>query len=113
MDKKEKARLELTIKNILYYIEDETEQAKMIEILMRFESQLKDTKLKNIFDKWILSSKKNYYDKVDHLVDDILGGKIENDDKKIINNMLNEIKPAVEKAEKNLWEKLLRLFDWS
>ena len=50
---------------------------------------------------------------MDYLVDDILDGKWNNETKKILNSMLAELKPTVEKAEKNFWERLLIIFQGS
>ena len=62
----------------------------------------------------IISALKDYYDKVDYLIDDILhGGKSENDRNRIITDLLNEIKPTVEKAERTMWDKICDLFKWS
>ena len=108
--RKEKAKWEVTLKNILYYIEDEKEQQKVLEILSKYEKQLSDNKIKNFFQKLIFSTKTDYYSKVDYLVDDILDGKWDKETKKILNSMLSELKPTVEKAEKNFWERLLVIF---
>lgn len=110
---KEKAKWEVTLKNILYYIDDEKEQQKVLEILGRYEAKLLDNKLKNFFQKIIFSTKTDYYSKVDYLVDDILDGRWNVEIKKILNNMLAELKPAVEKAEKNFWERLVNIFQGS
>ena len=113
MDKKEKLRLELQIKQILYYVENKTEQEKMIAILEKYNDKMPDSKLKDFFDKWVKKTKKDYFDKVDFLLKDIFDGKIENSDKKLINEMLKEMQPIVEKAEKTIWDKFLDLFSWS
>ena len=106
---KEKANWELTLKNILYFIEDQKEQEKVINILIKYEQKIPDGKIKNYFQKLGLNSKKDYYSKIDYLVDDILEGKLDDETRKILNEMLNELKPTVEKAEKTFWERLISI----
>lgn len=109
----EKASWELTLKNILYYIEDPAEQEKMLGILKKYNDLLPDEKIKEAIQNFILSKKKNYYDKVDYLIKDILNGKGDKDRKKILSQMLAEMKPVVEQAERTFWDKLTDLFKWS
>lgn len=106
---KEKANLEITLKNILYFIDDEKEQEKVIEILKKYEERFPDSRIKNFFQRHILNSKNDYYSKVDYLVKDILECKIDNNVRVILNEMINEIKPTVEKAEKTFWERLISI----
>ena len=113
MSDKLKAQWEVTLKNILYYVEDSTEQDKMLGILKKYNDQLPDGKLKDTWEKIILSTKKSYYDKVDYLISDILSGKLDNEKRRILSAMLNEIKPIVEHAERTFWDKLCALFRWS
>ena len=68
MDKKEKKHLELTIKNILYYVDDKKEQEKIIEILKKYNGKFPDSKIKDFFDKIIYSTKQDYFDKIDTLI---------------------------------------------
>ena len=107
---KEKANWEMTLKNILYFIDDSKEQEKVISILIKYESKIEDNKIKNIIQKHILNSKKDYYDKVNYLVDDILEGKLDTKTKVVLSEMLNELKPSVEKAEKSFWDRLSSIF---
>lgn len=107
---REQANWEITLKNILYYIEDETEQQKVIDILIKYEKKIEDNKIKNCFQKVIYQSKKDYYSKVDFLIKDILDGKWDSNTKKILANMLLELKPNVEKAEKTFWDRLISIF---
>ena len=93
----------------MYFIEDQKEQEKVINILIKYEEKIPDGKIKNYFQRLVLNSKKDYYAKVDHLVDDILEGKLDNETRKILNEMLNELKPTVEKAEKTFWERLISI----
>ena len=88
MSNKEKANWELTLKNILYYIEDTKEQEKMIGILNKYNDMLPDGKIKDSIQKFFLNSKKSYYDKVDYLIDDILNGKNDDGRKKILSECL-------------------------
>lgn len=114
MSNKEKANLELTLKNLLYCVDDANEQNKMISILEEYNDKLPDGKVKDWLQKLFLKmTKKDYYSKVDYLVDDILSGKLDNEKKKIIYEMLNKLQPVVEKAEKSFWDKLCDLFKWS
>lgn len=113
MKNAEKASWELTLKNILYYIEDSAEQEKMLGILKKYNDLLPDEKIKEAIQNFILSKKKNYYDKVDYLIKDILNGKGDKDRKKILSQMLAELKPVVEQAERTFWDKLTDLFKWS
>lgn len=115
MKTKEKANLEVTLKNILYYVEDEDDQKKMVEILKKYNEQLPDGRIKDKLQKFILETKKSYYDQVDYLVSDILDCSKKSDDeiKKVVSNMLNEIKGILEKAERTFWDRLCDLFKWS
>jgi len=113
MDRKQKKQLELTIKNILYFIEDTNEQKRMIAILQKYNDELPDSWIKDRFQKLILSTKSNYFEIIDFLINDIFDGKIDDEKKKKINLMLVELKPNMEKAEKNIWDKLVKLFNWS
>lgn len=102
MSSKEKAKWEVTLKNILYYVDDAKEQDRMLDILKKYNDRLPDGKLKDGFQNLILKSKKDYYDKVDHLVDDILSGKLDNEKKKVLSEMLSELQPIVEKSATNI-----------
>lgn len=113
MKEKEKANWELTLKNILYFVEDESDREEMLCILEKYNERLPDGKIRDKFQKYILSKKKTYYEKVDYLVDDLLSGGKEQDRKKVLSDLLDEIKPAVEKAERSFWDKLKDLFKWS
>lgn len=113
MNKKEKKQLELQIKQILYFVEKKEEQDKMINLLTEYNDKLPDGKFKDGFQKWALKFKNDYYDRVDHLVGDIFDGTITNNDKKIIQELLQKIRPVIEEAEKNLWQKFVDLMNWS
>lgn len=114
MANKQKAKWEVALKEILYFVEEPEEQNRMVEVLKKYNDQLPDSKLRDGLQKLILNAKKDYYDKVDYLIDDILhGGKSENDRNRIITDLLNEIKPTVEKAERTMWDKICDLFKWS
>lgn len=113
MDKKEKNQLKLTIMNVLYYVDDKAEQDKMIAILEKYNARFPDSKLKDIIDKFIKNTKKDYYAKVDFLLKDIFEGKFENKEKDIIREMLSEIKPIFEQAQRTIWDQFVDLFKWS
>ncbi len=113
MSSKEKANLELTLKNILYCVEEQEEQEKMLGILEEYNNKLPDGKIKDWFQRLFLKAKKDYYSKVDFLVDDILSGKLDNEKKKIIYEMLEKLHPVVVQAERSFWDKLCDLFKWS
>ncbi len=113
MKNTEKANWEVTLKNILYYIEDSTEQDKMLGILIKYNNELPDGKVKDSIQNFILSKKKDYYDKVDYLIKDILNGKGDKKRNKVLSQMLAEMKPVVEQAERSFWDKLIDLFKWS
>lgn len=110
---KEQANWEITLKNILYYIEDENEQQKVIDILIKYEKKIEDNRIKNSFQKIFYKSKKDYYSKVDFLIKDILDGKWDFNTKQILADMLLELKPNVEKAEKTFWDRLISIFKGS
>lgn len=109
---KEKANWEMTLKNILYYV-DENDQQRVLDILVKYEEKIPDNKIKNFIQKIILKSKKDYYSKVDYLVDDILDGKFDNNTRKVLNQLILELKPDIEKAEKTFWERLISIFQGS
>ena len=114
MSGKQKAKWEVALKEILYFVEDPTEQDRMVEILKKYNDKLPDSKIKDAYQKLILNTKRDYYDKVNYLIDDILNGnKADNNINKVVTELLNEIKPIVEKAEKTFWDKLYDLFTWS
>ena len=113
MEKKEKKQIEVMLKHILYFIEDPKEQNRVIEILENCESKMGDSRFKNNFDKIIKKFKNNYFDLIDHLVSDILSSNIHNEEKKIIYEMLEDLKPTIEKGERTFLEKLRDLFTWS
>jgi hypothetical protein len=113
MNIKEKANWELTLKNILYYIEDPAEQNKMIGILNKYNEMLPDGKFKDAVQRFFLKGKKTYYEKVDYLIDDILTGKGDKERNKVLSQMLIEMQPVVEQAERTFWDKLIDLFKWS
>lgn len=102
----------MTLKNILYYV-DENDQQRVLDILVKYEEKIPDNKIKNFIQKIILKSKKDYYSKVDYLVDDILDGKLDDKTKNILNDLLLELKPDIEKAEKTFWERLISIFQGS
>lgn len=110
---KEKANWEVTLKNILYYIDNEKEQQKVLDILSKYEAKIQDGKIKNLFQKYIFKTKKDYYEKVDYLIEDILDGKWDSNTKKILSDMLSELKPTIEKAEKTFWDRLISIFKGS
>lgn len=112
MKNKDKANWEITLKNILYFV-DESEQSKMIETLNKYNNQLPDGPVKDWLQKVKLDTRKTYYDKVDCLVHDILHGGNDIERKKVLLQLLEEIKPTVESAERNFWDKLKDLFKWS
>lgn len=109
---KEKANWEMTLKNILYYV-DENDQQRVLDILVKYEKKITDSKLKDCFQKIIFHTKKDYYSKVDLLVHDILEGKLDDKTKNILNDLLLELKPDIEKAEKTFWERLISIFQGS
>lgn len=113
MSSKEKANYELTLKNLLYFVTDEIEQNKMIAILNEYNDQLPDGRIRDLFQKLIYNTKKDYYAKVDYLVDDILGGKMDAEKKKVLSQLVEKLKPTVEHAERSFWDKLCDLFKWS
>lgn len=113
MNIKEKANWELTLKNILYYIEDPTEQEKMLGILNKYNDMLPDGKLKDAVQRFFQKGKKTYYEKVDYLIKDILTGKGDKERNKVLSQMLAEMQPVVEQAERTFWDKLIDLFKWS
>ena len=110
---KEKYQIEATLKNILYFIDDVKEQEKMLEILQNYNNSMPDGKLRDALQKGLLKAKKDYYSKVDFLVNDILDAKTFPKNREKISKLLQEIKPIVEKGEKSFWEKLVGLFSWS
>lgn len=112
MDKKEIAQLKSKFGAILYFVEDESEQEKMISILKKYNEQLKDSKIKEIIDYIMIKKKKNYYDLVEYLIKDIFDGKMSDNKKKAIYSMLDEIQPIVEKAERSTWDKIRDYFNW-
>lgn len=113
MDKKERKKVEVTLKNILYFIDDESEQNRVIEALKRCENKMNDSKIKNKIDKFLMMLKKDYYSIVDFLVDDILSGDINSSEKKAIYELIDELSPSIESGKKCFLEKLKNLFDWS
>lgn len=113
MKKKDRKHLELTVKNILYYVEDKVEQERMLQILEEYNNKLPDSKFKDFLDKIVYKSKKDYFDKIDHLISDIFDRSLNNEEKNIVKQMLNAIKPTIKKAESTIWDKLMKLFDWS
>jgi len=113
VDKKEKKQLEVQIKQILYFVENKTEQGKMIAILEEYNNKIPDGGLKDKIQKWIGKTKKDYFDKADFLVGDIFDGNLGVNEKKIIKEMIGKIRPIIEQAEKSLWEKFINLFNWS
>ena len=108
---KDKANMELILKNILYYIEDEQEQQKMIAILEKYNKLLPDGKYRDkVQTAYYKVAKKDYYEKVDFLVRDILNGKIDTEETKAkIRAMINELKPSVEAGQKTYWIRRLVL----
>lgn len=113
MDKKEKNQLKLTIMNVLYYVDEKSEQDKMIAILEKYNARFIDSKFKDFLDKLIKSTKKDYYEKVDYLLKDIFEGNFGNEEKDIIKEMLSEIKPIFEQAQRAIWDQFVDLFKWS
>ena len=113
MDKKEKKQLEVSIKNILYFVEGKNEQDKMIAILDKYNAKMPDPKIKDWFDKIIRKSKRDYYEIVDFLIKDIFDGNITNERRKLIIEMLSELHPIVETAQRTIWGKFIDLFKWS
>ena len=85
----------------------------MVDILTKTCDQLPDGSFKDRFQKYVLSKKKSYYDKVDYLVKDILNSKWDENTKAIISRMIDEIQPVAEKAERTIWDKLRDFFSWS
>lgn len=63
----------------------------------------------------LLKFKKDYYDIVDFLIDDILSSKMTQENKKIIYEMLEQLQPTVEESQKksSFWENVRNLFKWS
>ena len=112
---KDKANIELILKNILYYVEDEHEQQKMIDILEKYNNMLPDGKYKDkVQTAYYKVAKKDYYEKVDFLVRDILNGKIDTEETMVtIRAMINELKPSVEIGQKTWWQKLCGLGNWT
>lgn len=113
MEKKELKQIEVTLKNILYFVEDKKEQEKVIKILEECEARMSDSKLKNSIDKFFKKFKRDYFEVVDFLVKDILYGVISNEERKIVYDMLNQLKPTIEVGKKSFLDKLIDLFSWS
>ena len=63
MDKKEKNQLKLTIMNVLYYVDEKSEQDKMITILEKYNARFVDSKFKDFLDKLIKNTKEDYFEK--------------------------------------------------
>ena len=110
---KEKYQIEATLKNILYFVDDANEQNRMISILEKYNNEMPDGKFKDWLQKQLYKTKGDYYAKVDFLVDDLLSGKNVKNHKDKINQLIQELKPIVEKGEKSFWEKFCNLFNWS
>ncbi|MDD4157607.1 MAG: hypothetical protein PHY08_13660 [Candidatus Cloacimonetes bacterium] len=113
MDKKEKNQLKLTIMNVLYYVDEKSEQDKMITILEKYNARFVDSKFKDFLDKLIKNTKKDYFEKVDYLIKDIFENHFGNKEKNIIMEMLSEIKPIFEQAQRTVWDRFVDLFKWS
>ena len=108
----EKKRLMITIKNILYFVEDKKERDRLLSILEKYNDMLPDSKFKDMIDKFRKKFTIDYYGMVDYFVDDILDGKMTEEKKKIITQMLNEIQPVVNSGSRSLLEKFFDLFSW-
>lgn len=113
MEKKERKQIEVTLKSILYFIDDEKDRKKVLDILINCEHQMGDSKWKNKIDEKILRFKTNYYDKIDFLIEDILSSKLDETKTKIIYATIEQLKPSYETAQRNFWDKLKDLFTWS
>ena len=85
----------------------------MLNILEKYNKKLPDSKFKDFFDRIIYKSKKDYFDKIDNLISDIFDRSLTKVERSIVKEMLNEIKPSLQNAENNYWNKLIKLFDWS
>ena len=112
MEKKEKKHLKLTAKNILYYVEPE-EQVRMVKVLEKYEEKIEHSRFKAFFNMILYSTKNDYFDKIDFLLDLIFDNAFESKDKQVIHDLLNDIQPVFEEAERNFWQKLNDLFSWS
>lgn len=114
MDKKQRKRAELTLKNLLYYIDDQNKQKEVIALLDDCESKMNDSKLKNRIDDIIRKFKENdYFDLVDFLVDDILSSKMGLKEKKAYNDLLEGLKKLLDDGYKSFKDKFFDLFSWS
>jgi len=116
MDKKEKKTIEVTLKGILYFITSISEQERVLKILEECELKMNDNKFKNKLDAIFLKLKNNYFDKVDFLIDDILSSKMNQENKKAIYEMVDELQPTIEEAQKKnsgFWDNLRELLKWS
>lgn len=110
--REEKKRLSVTIRNILYYVEDQKERQRLLSILEKYNNMLPDSKFKDLLDKFRKKFVSDYYGMIDYLVDDILDGKMTNEKKKIVTQMLNEIQPVVFSGSRSFFDKLVDLFSW-
>ncbi len=78
-----------------------------------FNDMLPDGKFKDAVQRFFLKGKKTYYEKVNYLIEDILTGKGDKERNKVLSQMLTEMQPVVEQAERTFWDKLIDLFKWS
>ncbi len=113
MTKKERSRLKLDFLNILFYIDDKETQDEILKKLAACNENIPDNKVKNFVDKILLSTKKSYYDKVEFFLSDIFEKDFTENDRKVVSDLFDEIKPSFEEAKERLWQKIVNLFDWS
>lgn len=84
----------------------------MISTLKKYNDKIPNGKIKDKVQSFILNHKKDYYEKVDYLISDILNGKKDENRFSIISEMLNELQPILEQAERTFLDKLRDLFKW-
>ena len=106
---KEKADIEFTLKNILYFVDDEDKE-RVIEILEKYEEEIPDNLVVDFLQKCKRKRIEDYYDKVDYLVRDILHCKDNWKNKNKIKELVLELEKITKKAEDNFWASFWETF---
>ncbi|OPZ24660.1 MAG: hypothetical protein BWZ03_00019 [bacterium ADurb.BinA186] len=91
-------------------VEDKGVQEKIVQELEATEAKFPDGKLKDAWQR-LLRKHKDYYKKVDLLVDDILENELTDSQRTAIVEMLSKLRGLVEEPRKSWWDTVIGWFN--
>lgn len=107
---KERMLLESEFLWMIAKISDEKKQKEVIDLLQSTEEKIPDSRLKDKLQK-MLRRNKNYCDKSNALINDILDTKLDASSRMVILDCLKKLKKISDENQQNLWDIIMEGFD--